>query len=62
MPQKPIPVEVLIDVRRRLATFPPCSHERRVVIAETARLFGVSEQTLYRALAQRSSPKVSRPS
>jgi hypothetical protein len=60
MPQKTIPVEVLIEVKRRLATFPPRSHERRLVIAETARLFGVSEQTLYRALAQRSSPKALR--
>ena len=60
MPKKPIPVEVLIDLKRRLATFAPRSHERRLVIAEAAHVYGVSEQTLYRALAQQSRPKALR--
>jgi hypothetical protein len=62
MPKKPIPVEVLIDLKRHLAIFAPRSHGRRLVIAEAAHLYGVSEQTLYRALAQRSRPKALRRS
>jgi hypothetical protein len=62
MPRKPIPVEVLIEMKQRLATLAPRSHERRLIVAETARLYGVSEQTLYRALAERSRPKALRRS
>ena len=62
MLRKSIPVEVLIDLRRRLAPFPPRSPERRLVIAEAAHLYGVSEPTLYRALAERSRPKALRRS
>ena len=60
MAKKPIPAEALIDLTRRLATLAPRSHERRLVLGEAARLYGVSEQTLYRALAQRARPQALR--
>src|SRR5215471_13064899 len=46
-----------MDLRRRLATLPPRSPERRRLMHETARLYGVSEQTLYRVLRQQSKPR-----
>jgi hypothetical protein len=36
--------------------------ERRIIMQETANLYGVSEQTLYRALAQRARPRALRRS
>jgi len=39
---------------------PARSHERRLIIAEAAQVFGVSEPTLYRALAERSRPRALR--
>lgn len=50
MPRKTIPAEAQIDLTRRLVVLPPRSHERRLIIAESAQVFGVSEPTLYRAL------------
>src|SRR5215468_4276965 len=46
-----------MDLRRRLATLPPRSPERRRLMHETARLYGVSEQTLYRVLRQQGKPR-----
>jgi hypothetical protein len=57
VPSKPLPPEALIDLSRRLAPLPPRSHERRLVMQETALLYGVSEQTLYRGLTMRTRPK-----
>jgi len=51
-----IPAEALRDLRRRLATLPPRSPERRRLMHETARLYGVSEQTLSRVLSQQGKP------
>jgi hypothetical protein len=51
-----IPAEALMDLRRRLATLPPRSPERRRLMHETACLYGVSEQTLYRVLRQQGKP------
>src|SRR5438309_192895 len=51
-----MPAEALMDLRRRLATLPPRSPERRRLMHETARLYGVSEQTLYRILHQQGTP------
>jgi hypothetical protein len=51
---KAIPAEALIDLRRRLGTFPSRSSERRRILQETAALYGVSEPTVYRLLRQRS--------
>jgi hypothetical protein len=60
VPRKAISAEALIDLHRRLATLAPRSHERRMVMHDTAALYGVSEQTLYRALAARARPKALR--
>ena len=60
MPRKAISAEALIDLHRRLATLAPRSPERRKVMHDTAALYGVSEQTLYRALAARARPKALR--
>ena len=57
MPQHAIPTEAMMDLRRRLATLPPRSPERRRLMHETARLYGVSEQTLYRVLRQQGKPR-----
>jgi len=45
-----------MDLRRRLAPLPPRSPERRRLMHETARLYGVSAQTLYRVLRQQGQP------
>ncbi len=57
MRKKLIPAEALVDLSRRLATLPPRSHERRLVVTEAAQAFSVSEPTLYRALAKRYRPQ-----
>src|SRR5262249_34409186 len=57
MPQHAIPAEAVMALRRRLATLPPRSPERRRLMHETARLYGVSEQTLSRVLRQQSKPR-----
>ena len=62
MPKKQLVAEALIDLHRRLNTFPIRSHERRTIMQETANLYGVSEQSLYRALAQRARPRALRRS
>ena len=62
MPKKQLASEVLIDLHRRLSLLPSRSHERRMIMQETAHLYGISEQTLYRALAQRARPKALRRS
>ena len=60
MPKKQLVAEALIDLHRRLSTLPTRSRERRIIMQETANLYGVSEQTLYRALAQRARPRALR--
>jgi len=62
MPKKQLVAEALIDLHRRLSTLATRSHERRMIMQETANLYGVSEQSLYRALAQRARPKALRRS
>jgi len=52
--------EALIDLHRRLSTLPTRSPERRVIMQETANLYGASEQTLYRTLEQRVRPRALR--
>jgi hypothetical protein len=54
---KQLPAEALVDLRRRLADLAPRSAERRVVMQETASLYGISESSLYRALRERARPK-----
>jgi hypothetical protein len=62
MPKKQLVAETLIDLHRRLSTLPSRSHDRRVIMRETANLYGLSEQTLYRALAERARPRALRRS
>jgi hypothetical protein len=57
MPRKSLPAEALLDLRRRLSAFPARSPSRRVVMKETAALYGISEAALYRALHQHVRPK-----
>jgi hypothetical protein len=54
---QPLPPEALLDLRRRLANLPPRSPDRRVLMQESAALYGVSESSLYRALRERARPK-----
>ena len=51
-----IPVEALLDLRRRLDDLPPRHAGRRALVEGTAGLFGVSRATLYRALAGQFRP------
>ena len=52
-----VPVEALINLRQRLDVLPTRCRERRLLVEETATLYGVSSDTLYRALRQYSRPK-----
>ena len=58
MPRKAIPVEALVDLRRRLIPLPPRAPERRRLMQETAVFYGMSESTLYRAIQQQGRPRV----
>ena len=48
-----IPAETLVSLRQRLDALPVRCRERRELVESTARLFGVSDDTLYRALRRR---------
>ncbi len=55
-----IPTEALIELRTRLGRLPSRSAERRALIQETAQVYGVSEQTMYRLLQEHASLRSSR--
>ena len=57
MTRKKIPAEALINLRHRLDVLPSRCQERRQLVEETANLYGVSIDTLYRALRQNLRPK-----
>lgn len=57
MGHKPLPTEVIVELRRRLNTFPLRSRERREMILQTAQHYGVSDDTLYRALRAFQRPQ-----
>jgi hypothetical protein len=57
MRRKSIPVETIIELRQRLERLPPRSSARRIVIVETAELYGVSPETVYRSLRQHVLPQ-----
>ncbi len=57
MKRKQIPPEALVKLRQRLEVLPPRARVRRLLMEETAALYGVSVHTLYRALRERSRPK-----
>ncbi|MEP6903209.1 MAG: IS481 family transposase [Actinomycetota bacterium] len=48
-----MPAETLVSLRQRLDTLPMRCRERRELVESTAHLFGVSDDTLYRALRRR---------
>jgi len=54
MPKKQIPIDAILDLRRRLDQLPPRSSDRRVLVQEIAQLYGISEDTVYRTLRQRN--------
>ena len=60
MKRKQIPAEALINLRRRLDLLPARCSERRLLVAEMAKLYGVSRHTLYRSLRERARPKAIR--
>ena len=55
MATRRIPSETLIELYQRLGQLPSRSTERRALVRETAKLYGVSEYTIYRALRERAS-------
>ena len=57
MKRKQIPPEAIISLRQRLEELPPRSPARRILMTETAAVYGVSVDTLYRALRERAKPK-----
>lgn len=54
MPKKQIPIDAILDLRRRLDQLSPRSSDRRVLVQEIAQLYGISEDTVYRTLRQRN--------
>ncbi len=56
MRRKTIPLESIIELRQRLERLPTRSEARRTLILETAELYGVSAQTVYRKLRQHKLP------
>jgi hypothetical protein len=62
VPRRQLPAEAVVNLRHRLAQLPPRSTERRALIQETAQLYGISPDTLYRALRERSQPRALRRS
>ncbi len=57
MKRRGIPVETLMELRNSLDRLPARSKERRILVEETAHLYGVSKVTLYRALKEYITPK-----
>ena len=55
-----IPPEALLELRARLGRLPSRSAERRALIQETAQVYGVSEQTMYRLLQDLASLRSSK--
>ena len=55
-----IPLETIIELRSLLSGLPNRSSERKALIIETAELYGVSTQTVYRNLQQHNLPRSTR--
>lgn len=55
--RKQLPVDPLLQLKRRLDTLPPRHDERTVQIANMADLYGVSVASVYRALRELHKPK-----
>jgi hypothetical protein len=54
MPKKQIPIDAIVDLRRRLDQLPQRSSSRRVLVQEIAQLYGISEDTVYRRLREKN--------
>lgn len=52
-----MPLEAIVTLRRRLAALPARHPERRLLMAQTADLYGLSRATLYRVLRGDRRPK-----
>ena len=57
MRRRGIPTETLMELRNSLDRHPPRSKERRILVEETAQLYGVSTVTIYRALKEYITPR-----
>ena len=57
MARKRLSAEIMVDLKRRLESLPPRSPDRKKMLRETADLYDVSLDTLYRALREFSRPK-----
>ncbi len=57
MARKQLPTEALVNLRQRLNLLPARVPERRELIEQTAELYGVSPDTVYRALREFARPK-----
>jgi hypothetical protein len=57
VPRHQIPASALISIQQRLALLPARCSERKLLIDETANLYGISTATLYRLLRAQSRPK-----
>jgi transposase len=57
VPSQQIAASALISLRQRLDLLPARCGERKLLITETANLYGVSTDTLYRLLREQSRPK-----
>jgi len=57
MSQNKILDETIIELRRRLSNLSPRSLERRILLQEVADIYGVSENTIYRALREQGGLK-----
>lgn len=57
--RKSLPVESLLQLKRRLDSLPLRHEERKAQVASTAELYGVSPATIYRALRELQRPKAS---
>ncbi len=57
MPRQQISASALVSLRQRLELLPTRCPERKLLICETANLYGISTDTLYRLLREQSRPK-----
>ena len=55
--RKTIPTDTLLQLKRHIEQLPARNGEKKELIANTARLYGVSESTLYRVLREWPTPK-----
>lgn len=57
---KSLPTEALVLLHHRLSKLSARDNERRLIVLETAQFYGISCETLYRALRKHSKPNIKR--